>query len=372
LKKITIIGAGLAGLISSILLNRKGFQVTLIEKKTFPFHRVCGEYISNETEPFLKREGLYPQVFAPPIIDKLLLTSTKGKAASMQLDMGGFGISRYTYDHFLYNIAKKEGVQIVEGSQVHDVTFSDGMFTVQYGNEQITTSPLVLGTYGKRSKLDKALDREFTKKRSPFIGVKYHIKTDFPADTVALHNFEGGYCGISKVENDTYNLCYLGRKAELKAVGNIPEMEKEFLHKNPYLKEVFENSEFLFEKPEVINEISFEPKSLVENHVIMAGDTAGLITPLCGNGMAMAIHSAKVLSDTIIDHWENEIFDRFALEYDYIEAWEQRFKQRLWVGRKSQNLFGTNFTSSLAMNIIKHTPTLAKAIVRQTHGDYIQ
>jgi flavin-dependent dehydrogenase len=26
----------------------------------------------------------------------------------------------------------------------------------------------------------------------------------------------------------------------------------------------------------------------------MIGDTAGLITPLCGNGMAMAIHGAKL------------------------------------------------------------------------------
>jgi flavin-dependent dehydrogenase len=182
----------------------------------------------------------------------------------------------------------------------------------------------------------------------------------------------GGYCGISKVENDTYNLCYLGRREELKTVGNIPEMEKEVLHKNPYLKEIFENSEFLFDKPEVINEISFEPKSLIENHMLMAGDTAGLITPLCGNGMAMAIHSAKLLSETITMHWPNEIFDRFALEYDYIEAWEKHFKRRLWVGRKSQNLFGTNFTSSLAVNMIKHTPALARKIISQTHGEVIQ
>jgi flavin-dependent dehydrogenase len=29
--------------------------------------------------------------------------------------------------------------------------------------------------------------------------------------------------------------------------------------------------------------------------MLMIGDTAGLIHPLCGNGMAMAIHSAKLL-----------------------------------------------------------------------------
>ena len=57
----------------------------------------------------------------------------------------------------------------------------------------------------------------------------------------------------------------------------------------------------LFEKPEVINEITFEKQDPVSNHILMCGDAAGMITPLCGNGMAMAIHSAKILSGLIIE-----------------------------------------------------------------------
>ncbi|MFZ5999522.1 MAG: NAD(P)/FAD-dependent oxidoreductase, partial [Bacteroidota bacterium] len=104
-KKITVIGGGLAGLTAAILLARKGFQVRLVEKKRYPFHRVCGEFISNEVRNFLEREQLFPSEVSPPAITTFQLTSTGGKKAEMPLDLGGFGISRFYFDHFLYQKA---------------------------------------------------------------------------------------------------------------------------------------------------------------------------------------------------------------------------------------------------------------------------
>ena len=94
------------------------------------------------------------------------------------------------------------------------------------------------------------------------MGVKYHIHTDHPADLIALHNFKGGYCGLSRVEDSKYTLCYLTHRNNLKKHGSIKEMEEKVLHKNPFIKSVFQNSEFLFERPEVINEISLLPNRL--------------------------------------------------------------------------------------------------------------
>ena len=74
--------------------------------------------------------------------------------------------------------------------------------------------------FGKRSNLDVKWKRDFLKQKpgklNNYIGVKYHIKSDFPADTIALHNFKNGYCGISKVENDEHCLCYLTTAKNLK------------------------------------------------------------------------------------------------------------------------------------------------------------
>ncbi len=368
MKDVIIIGGGLAGLVNSILLSRSGLSVLLIEKKSYPFHRVCGEYISNEVVPFLKRNGLYPEEFEPPIINQFSLSAISGRQASVSLSMGGFGISRHQFDQFLYNKALQSGVQFALNQSVTDVEGEGNDFVVHYGKGLKASGKLVIGAHGKRSTIDKQLQRPFIDKRSPFIGVKYHIKTDFPDDLIALHNFPGGYCGISKVESDTFNLCYLSRRENLKAFGNIADMEKEVLFQNPRLKNIFENSDFLFATPEVINEISFEKKETIKNDVFMSGDSAGLITPLCGNGMAMAIHSAKILSGIIIDNKIADAFDLRSIEKQYTQSWKDHFATRLWVGRKSQNLFGGRVTSGIGVGLVGGIPFIAREIIAQTHG----
>ena len=52
---IAIIGGGLAGLTLSIQCANAGYNTILFEKETYPFHKVCGEYISNESLPFLEK-----------------------------------------------------------------------------------------------------------------------------------------------------------------------------------------------------------------------------------------------------------------------------------------------------------------------------
>jgi flavin-dependent dehydrogenase len=111
LKKIIIIGGGLAGLVAAVKLIHAGIPCMVIEKKSYPFHRVCGEYISNEAVPFLKSLGLYPENFSPPQISRLMLSAINGKSETLPLDLGGFGISRYAFDQFVFQEARRCGVE---------------------------------------------------------------------------------------------------------------------------------------------------------------------------------------------------------------------------------------------------------------------
>ncbi len=366
MNRVIIVGGGLSGLIAANLLAREA-EVTVIEKKKYPFHRVCGEYISNETVPFLKSVGLFPAEFNPPSINRFQLTSVNGKSAQLPLDLGGFGISRYTFDDFLYKRSLDKGVQFLLNTEAHQISFDENHFEVRAG-ERILKAEIVMGSFGKRSRLDVSMKRNFIQKRSPYAGVKYHIRTDQPANLISLHNFKDGYCGISQVEDQKFTLCYLTHRDNLKKNGNIKSMEETVLFKNPFLKSLFLNSEFLFDRPEVINEISFATKRPVENHVLMAGDAAGMITPLCGNGMALAIHAAKVVSELAVKFFNKEIL-REQLEYMYAQKWNSLFARRLWAGRQIQQLFGAEWTSNLAVNLMRNVKPVAGFLIRQTHGE---
>jgi flavin-dependent dehydrogenase len=367
-KKIIVAGGGLAGLLVAIDLTRRGVQCLVVEKREYPFHRVCGEYVSNEVVPYLKSLDSYPAALQPAVIDRFQLTSTNGKEVSLPLDLGGFGISRFAFDHFLYKKALALGVAFKLRKDIEAIDFSDGQFNVQTTDEELGCD-VVIGAFGKRSKIDIQLKRPFIQKRSPYVGVKYHVRlAGFASNLIALHNFKDGYCGISQVENNTINLCYLTHRDNVKAFGNLRSLEEAVLFRNPYLKKIFESAEFLFDRPETINEISFETKEPVYRHVLMAGDAAGMITPLCGNGMAIAIHSAKLLSECVHRFCTDPNYSRERLEADYSNTWAKHFATRLWAGRQIQRLFGDTSTSNAAVNLGRYVPSIAGYLMKKTHG----
>ncbi len=306
---IAIVGGGLAGLSLSIQLAQKNYQVCLFEKEIFPFHKVCGEYISMESWDFLIGLGLPLEEWNLPRIHQLYISSPNGESILEKLPLGGFGISRHKLDSSLAEIAKFVGVHLYENTKVYDIDFENDGHHI-HTSAGVFNAKLACACYGKRSNLDVKWKRKFliAGESLNHVGVKYHVKTDLPEHQIALHNFRGGYCGISKIENDKYCLCYITRSDNLKINNNsIPEMEEKILKQNPRLRELLENLNIMYKEPLTIAQISFAKKTQVENHVLFIGDAAGMITPLCGNGMSMALHASKIASEIIVAFLETQI-----------------------------------------------------------------
>jgi flavin-dependent dehydrogenase len=365
--EVIIIGGGLAGLTAAIHLSSLELQVTVFEKNGYPKHKVCGEYISNEVVPYLKWLKLNLDDLHPTKINKLHFSNTDGKNITATLPLGGIGVSRYALDDYLFQKALENGCQIIQGV-VENIEFCDDFFTITTNNAQKYTSRIVLGAFGKRSSIDQKIGRNFIKKKSPWLAVKAHYKGTFPDDVVGLHNFKGGYCGVSKVENNVINICYLADYNTFKNYKDIEEYQKVVVEKNPNLKSIFNSMTLVFEKPLTISQISFAPKEAVENHILMIGDTAGLIHPLCGNGLAMAIHCAKIAAELAAKYLCNEIPSRLALEEHYTQKWNHHFKQRLLIGSRLASLLQNPKRSALIFRMVLVFPFLLPLIIRKTHG----
>ncbi len=364
--QIIILGGGLAGLTNAIDLRLRGYEVLLIEKKEYPYHKVCGEYISNEVKPYLQRLGAFPEKLNPKAIHRFEISSPSGALAACNMKMGGFGISRYAFDNFLYERGKELGVAFLLNTMATDVKFENEEFQVFLKTGETLTAKVVIGSFGKRSVLDKNLDREFFKQKTDYVGIKHHFKADFPDELVQLHNFEGGYCGLSRVENNHVNLCYLTTTEVFKQYGSIAEFEERHISQNPHLKTFLKNAEEMF-APLVISQINFSTKKVVENNILMSGDAAGLIHPLCGNGMAMAIHSAKICSE-VVDQFLSGQISRKEMEKNYEKQWIKTFNSRLRFGRTVQGLFGKSRISNFGVGVAKALPFVLREVVKLSHG----
>ncbi|MCW5519380.1 FAD-dependent oxidoreductase [Aureitalea sp. L0-47] len=366
---IIIIGGGLAGLSAALHLQKLGVDVLVIEKQAYPKHKVCGEYVSNEILPYLNFLNIDPMAEGAVAIDQFEMSTKTGELIKSSLPLGGFGISRYALDKMMYDEVIKNSEVIIDSAT--SISLKNEIFTVTTQRNEKFKSRFVVGAFGKRSLIDKQMNRKFISERTHWMAVKAHYNYDFPANKVALHNFEGGYCGLSKTESGSVNACYLATLQSFQKSGGISDFQKNVMSRNPILKEFFSEAEMLFDKPLSISQISFSKKTAVENHVIMLGDSAGLIHPLCGNGMAMAIHSAKLFSELFKKIIIDEESERAVLEKAYQKAWKKAFAERMRTGSMLQRVLLNNTASDYAYRIINRFPSIIPRIIRKTHGELV-
>ena len=364
---VIIVGGGLAGLTSAIHLSTRKKRVLLIEKNEYPKHKVCGEYISNEVLPYLNSLGINPINEGAKQITKVHISTTKSNLIKGELPLGGFGMSRYFLDNLLVKKAHLNSVQILKDT-VDSIHFKKDSFTITTKSYGVFQSKITIGAFGKRSSLDQKMKRKFIQKKSPYLAVKIHVKGVFPENLVALHNFKGGYCGVSKVEDNAINVCYITEYRSFKKHKNITDFQEQVVFKNEHLRKIFKESTPVFEKPLTISQVSFQTKNPVEDHIIMCGDTAGMIHPLCGNGMGMAISSARLASVRILQFLNGEIKTREDLEKQYLRDWNKEFKIRLKTGHFIAWLFRNQTISQIAYSILKRIPSLLPKIIKFTHG----
>jgi flavin-dependent dehydrogenase len=97
----------------------------------------------------------------------------------------------------------------------------------------------------------------------------------------------------------------------------------------------------------------------------MIGHTAGLIHPMCGNGMAMAIHSAKIASDLVIRYRSGKSNKRVVGKRKYSNKWNYNFKKRLKIGRLSRRILQRKLLAAV-MRILIVFPSLLPIIIKKT------
>ncbi len=362
---VAIIGGGIAGLSLSIDMKKRGYQVTVIEKGTYPRHKVCGEYISMESHSYLQKICPTLSALDLPMINNFKLTTGSTKEFNTTLDLGGFGISRYLLEELLFKEAEKQGVKFILNTKAQDIN-ADGLNYIIKTNSGNIAASLVCNSTGRNSNLKTS---EMKNSGINYVGIKYHLKVPRNPNLIEIHNFPGGYCGISSIEEDKSCLCYIVNSKYLNKVKNsIPELEKTFLYKNSNLKKIFVEAEFLFKEPITVSGINFLIKEPVTDDSFFVGDAAGSMAPIIGNGMSMALRSASVLANNMDQYFSKKITKQ-QLVTNYTWFWNKEFSTRIKLSRHLQHLSEYSFLTNRAIELFNLFPSLAKHVIKQTHGN---
>lgn len=371
MKDLAIIGGGLAGLTAGLIARRMGHSVVLYEKKGYPFHKVCGEYLSLESEPILRWLGLPIEEWKLPLLTQFRITHPNGREFKAQLPLGGIGISRFTLDHFLQAKLMEEGGTVLDNTRVTSISTLDNNHIIisDHPEFQEQEARIVFTAAGRNRPSFPAL-QETGQTGKRYVGVKLHVSADIPTNQIELHHFPGGYCGISAIENGGYCLCYLIEESMIKICrGNLEETEQRYLHQNPTLKRYFTQFPKLTERVSTAG-VFFTARNVHEDGMLFLGDTAGMIPPLAGNGMSMAIHSAVLATNLAHRHFTGSL-GKQDLGMLYESEWNQAFSGRLRMARTLQSIMEKPGMTALSMAAFQAFPGLFRLAVSQTHGTKI-
>ena len=402
---ITIIGGGLAGCTAAFHLHRLGFRVLLLEGKTYPCDKLCGEVLSPESIRSFEAMDVWGKIEAlgPALIDHVLITTPAGNRYHGEMPGNAIGLSRYRLDWTIWNHCSSIGVEAIDGFKVNRIDgdlprgFSvSGVY--KDGSPASFDTRMVIGAFGKRSNLDRVLNRRFWEADHGYVAFKAHFEGIDLGRRVELHSFRGGYCGLCHVESNIpihdfpdpspkqkdelspfpfregdrgvrskkTNLCLIATESVFRSLGSSRErLFDEVLSTNPVLQDRLKgmcrvSPEFLS-----ISQIAFEPKTCWEGDILMIGDSAGMITPLCGDGMAMGMRSAELCTPLVADYLHGNI-SVSLLKERYLGNWKSEFDSRLRWGRLLQYILFQPFLASGSVALISRFPRLGEFLISQT------
>lgn len=373
---VAIVGGGLAGCNAALALAHQNRRVLLLEAKPYPHPKVCGEFLSPECVALFAASKFLPilQHLNPVNIKRVKITSTDGSTWKTEFPAPALGISRYALDEAFVRFAAQNGVEVHDSARVTDIAGSlDQHFSLTArtsAGRQTFSAATVIAAYGKRSNLDRRLNRGFLNRPQPFIALKRHFIGPSLPEEIHLHVFPGGYCGMSEIEGGHMNVCMLVRQTTFQAVSKDARIEVDpfidwITAQNPFLQDWLAQATPVDPEWLSIAQVPFVDKTTTEGDILIAGDAAGLIAPLAGDGMAMALQSGS-LAAHLVDQFLAQEMTSTELKATYSRTWNATFKNRIRLGRALQALMLRPFMLESGLRLLNMVPSLGRFLLEQT------
>jgi len=295
-----VIGGGPAGVAAACGLASARRDVLLIERSAAPHHKVCGEFLSIDTQAQLHRLGVDPTALGAVAIERVAVYAGS-RSIGAALPFRALSLSRYRLDAGLLQRAADQGAELKRAVSARQAVRDGDHWIVHCdGGEAIQCQHLVIAT-GKWTLrgVDDARD-------ASLVGLKMHLRLAPNAQrgldgAVELTLLGGYYAGLEPIEGGIANLCLLLPR---EVVGRLPRgwaaLRDHLVAAAPHLAERLAGAEPLWAKPlAVVCPGGGHLWRESEPRTYRVGDRLAHIPPFTGDGLAIALASGALAAEHI-------------------------------------------------------------------------
>lgn len=339
---VCIAGAGPAGSVCALFLAKKGLNVLLLDKATFPRDKACADNKSWKCTSIIKELGLWKEFQKLPrhAITKMFFSSPTGheltvplEKKKIQKDGPHYNVRRVFFDNFLFQAAKRhKNIKTIEGFEVTSAVFKGKQVTgvkgkARNGKTKTFFAKVVVGADGSTSAFSGSVginpvqkERHAVSARAYFSGVKFLRKNT--AELHYLKNVCPGYFWIFPVDK---GLCNVGVGLPLAIV------EREKIDVKNLLHEIISSKKFSkrFQSAKMVSEvglwgitISMSRKKICGNGFVLCGDAANTAVTFAGEGVGPAMRSGKIAAHAIAGAFEKNDFSEKSLSKYEDDLWK--------------------------------------------------
>lgn len=366
-----IIGGGPAGAAAAISLARAGMPVCLLERKTGPHHKVCGEFISWEAAQYLEQLGIdLPMLGAQPVRRVRLYSGERTLGAD--LPATAWSLSRRTLDAALLQRAEAVGARVRLGAVVRDLRCTDTIWRLTVADlarrelHELTADTVFLAS----GKHDIRHWRRSAPASSPsYIGLKMHLQLnpmqrDVLREAVEIYLFDGGYAGLELVEEGEANLCFLLSKEIYSTCDkHWPSVFNWLTATSPHLQARLDGAQYVWQEPLAISGVPYGYLHSAEAAMpglFRLGDQTAVIPSLAGDGIAIALHSGLLAAATYSAGGDSDAYQQQALK---------DFKKPVRHAQLIARIFSREIGRKAAFSLSRLMPSLVTSAICSTRTE---
>jgi len=344
---VIIVGAGPAGSVAAAVLARAGARVRLLDRATFPRDKLCGDTVNPGTLAALRRLGLSQPIDDRGLrVDGMRVTGPRGVTVEGRYPDGlhGRALVRSDMDWALLQLAIDAGARFESSAPVRRAIVEEsggarsvgGVVVGLGGREREIRAPVTVAADGRRSTLafGLGLARHPPRPRRWAIGA-YYENAGGMSSLGEMHVRRGRYIGVAAVPGGIANVC-LVKPFDAPLHKKPPDpfftaLLAAELAGDPLLRDRFADAR-LVQPPVVLGPLAVEVSPTDIRGLLLAGDAAGFIDPMTGDGLRFAVQGGVLAAEAALqgltEGW-NEVHQRLnkARHREFAPKW--RFNRAL-------------------------------------------